>query len=65
MLSWNNENCKQVIKEMSGVSEEHQKLIINLHNELRRNVANGLETRGSNGPQPPAANMMRLVRSAS
>ena len=31
------------------------------HNELRSKVANGLETRGNDGTQPKASNMMELV----
>ena len=31
------------------------------HNDLRSKVANGLETRGNDGPQPKASNMMELV----
>ena len=31
------------------------------HNEQRSKVANGLETRGNDGPQPKASNMMELA----
>ena len=34
---------------------------MNKHNELRSKVANGLETRGNDGTQPKASNMMELV----
>ena len=37
-------------------------VILQVHNSLRRKVANGLETRGNPGPQPAAANMRELVR---
>ena len=37
------------------------KLIVNKHNELRRNVAKGLEGRGVGGGQPKAADMFELV----
>ena len=32
-----------------------------MHNKLRSKVANGLEKRGSNGPQPSASDMLELV----
>ena len=31
------------------------------HNELRRKVAKGQETQGSNGAQPAASNMKEMV----
>ena len=34
---------------------------MDLHNQKRMKIANGLEKRGDPGPQPPAANMMELV----
>ncbi len=37
-------------------------LIVNIHNNLRRKVAKGLELRGGPGPQPAAANMREMVR---
>jgi hypothetical protein len=36
--------------------------ILSVHNDYRRKVAQGLETQGSPGPQPPASNMRELVR---
>lgn len=39
------------------LSDDDIKVIVNKHNELRRQVAKGLETRGVNGPQPKAADM--------
>jgi hypothetical protein len=39
--------------------------ILDLHNNIRRRVAKGLETRGNPGPQPPAANMRKLVSEIS
>lgn len=42
------------------VTETDKKDIVNLHNELRRRLAKGLEQRGSPGPQPSAANMREL-----
>ena len=37
------------------------KVVVDKHNELRRKVAKGLETRGVNGAQPKAADMYELV----
>ena len=34
---------------------------MDLHNQKRMHIANGLEERGDPGPQPSAANMMELV----
>ena len=31
------------------------------HNDLRSKVANGRETRGNDGPQPKASNMIELI----
>jgi len=42
------------------VTAADKKLIVDLHNQMRRRVAKGLEWRGSPGPQPPAANMRQL-----
>ena len=39
--------------------------ILDAHNDLRRRVAKGLETRGKPGPQPPATNMRKLVSEIS
>ena len=45
------------------ISQAEQKVIVDKHNALRRQVAKGLETRGANGsgPQPIAADMYELV----
>jgi len=43
------------------MTEEDRALIEKLHNDLRRKVAKGLETRGKPGPQPIAKNMARIV----
>ena len=43
----------------------YQQQIVDLHNELRRRVAKGLEKRGNPGPQPPAANMREFVSKSS
>ena len=45
-----------------NVTAADKNLILQVHNSLRQKVANGLETRGKPGPQPPAANMRELVR---
>ena len=44
-----------------GVNATIQQQIVDLHNELRRRVAKGQEARGNPGPQPPAANMRKIV----
>ena len=46
----------------AGVSNEDKELIVRLHNELRCQVAKGLELRGAPGPQPGATNMREMVR---
>jgi len=45
-----------------GLSDDEKVRVVRKHNELRRKVASGQETRGLNGPQPPAAFMPDLVR---
>ena len=52
-------NCRQLL--CSGLDYSYEQQIVDLHNELRRRVAKGLETRGNPGPQPPAANMQNFV----
>lgn len=44
-----------------GIASADKTIIVNKHNEFRRRVAKGLETRGNPGPQPPASNM-RLMK---
>lgn len=44
-----------------GVNATYQQQIVNLHNDLRRRVAQGSETLGAPGPQPPAANMQEFT----
>ncbi len=46
----------------SNVTSEEQAAIVKIHNELRSRVAQGLETAGKPGPQPPALLMNELVR---
>ncbi len=43
------------------MSTADQQEIVNKHNSLRRQVAKGLETQGSPGPQPSASNMREMV----
>ena len=43
------------------MTNEDRITIVNTQNELRSKVARGLETRGKDGPQPKAANMLALV----
>lgn len=45
----------------STISAEDKIQIVNLHNDLRRRIALGNETRGLTGPQPKASNMRQLV----
>jgi hypothetical protein len=46
----------------SGVNSDADKqAIIDAHNTVRRKVAKGKESRGNPGPQPPAANMRKMV----
>jgi hypothetical protein len=53
-------NCGRPI--YSGViSGAEKQTIVDAHNNLRRQVALGWETRGRSGGQPPAANMKKLV----
>ncbi|CAB4068076.1 CRISP [Lepeophtheirus salmonis] len=55
-----NSKCGNVIsREVMSQAERNE--IVNLHNQARSKVALGKETRGRNGPQPPAANMFELV----
>jgi hypothetical protein len=57
-------NCGQPI--FSGVTSDADKnTIVDAHNNLRRTVAQGKESRGNPGPQPPAANMRKLVSSTA
>ena len=44
-----------------GISQSDIKEILQVHNQWRAKVANGLVTRGIPGPQPPAADMEQMV----
>ncbi|KAL7299644.1 hypothetical protein TKK_0007406 [Trichogramma kaykai] len=50
--------CGKVIA--ASLSNKEKRAIVDLHNELRKNVARGLESRGEPGPQPAATNMKLL-----
>lgn len=54
------DSCGKVL--VRGLDEDEKELVTRLHNERRAFVANGLEKRGDPGPQPPAANMMEMVK---
>lgn len=43
-----------------GITDADREAIMDMHNKLRNRVAEGKETRGPIGPQPPAANMRML-----
>jgi hypothetical protein len=46
----------------SGVTSAADKqAVVDAHNKLRRKVAKGQESRGNPGPQPSAANMLKIV----
>ena len=44
------------------MTDEQKQSIVDKHNELRRKVAKGQETQGSNGAQPAASNMKEMVK---
>jgi len=53
-------NCAKPMS--SGVtSVEDKQAVVDAHNDLRRQVAQGDEERGNPGPQPSAANMREIV----
>ena len=43
-----------------GLSAADQQAILDKHNDLRRKIANGQESRGNPGPQPAASNMRQM-----
>lgn len=45
----------------TNITAAEKTLIVDLHNQLRRQVAKGLERRGAPGPQPTAADMREMV----
>ena len=54
--------CALADKDIATINATEQAIIIDAHNNYRRYVAKGLETRGNPGPQPGASNMRELVR---
>ncbi|EFX86985.1 hypothetical protein DAPPUDRAFT_312470 [Daphnia pulex] len=52
--------CKPAYPTKSTVTDADIVTILKLHNDYRRKVAQGLETQGNPGPQPPASNMREL-----
>nr|CAD7438614.1 unnamed protein product [Timema bartmani] len=52
------ERCGKFIKR--GLDQSEKKSIVHIHNMLRNKVAMGEEKRGRPGPQPSAANMMKM-----
>jgi hypothetical protein len=49
----------------TGVTSDADKqAILDAHNNLRRKIAKGQETRGNPGSQPTAANMKKIVSSS-
>lgn len=44
-----------------GVSEADKNQIVETHNWYRRIIAGGHESKGINGPQPKAANLMKFT----
>nr|CAD7425472.1 unnamed protein product [Timema monikensis] len=52
------ERCGKLIKQ--GLDQSEKNSIVDTHNMLRNKVALGEEKKGRPGPQPPAANMMKL-----
>ncbi|PNF13824.1 hypothetical protein B7P43_G12435, partial [Cryptotermes secundus] len=42
-------------------TDADKQTIVDAHNNLRRKLAKGQETRGNPGPQPPAANMKKMT----
>ena len=54
-------NARCGLVTIQGLKADEKMLAMDLHNQLRAKLARGEETRGSPGPQPPAANMMEMV----
>ncbi|XP_032782776.2 venom allergen 5.01 [Daphnia magna] len=55
------EACQPPYPTVSSVSTDEITIILKAHNDYRRQVAQGLETRGNPGPQPSASNMRQLI----
>ena len=43
------------------VSQAIKDVIVAKHNEFRARIANGKETEGADGPEPPASDMLALT----
>ena len=54
-----------MVAEEFKITDQDKVTIVNQHNDFRRNLAKGLENRGSPGPQPSVTNMRELVGYAS
>ncbi|XP_046458402.1 venom allergen 3 homolog [Daphnia pulex] len=52
--------CQPSYPDKSIVTDADIATILGAHNDYRRKVAQGLETQGSPGPQPPASNMRQM-----
>ena len=50
-----------VFRHRGVTSDSDKQAVVYIHNQLRSKVALGKETAGRPGPQPPAANMKKLV----
>ena len=57
----NTAQCGSQICSLGITTAEDKKVLVDTHNDLRRKVAKGEETRGHPGPQPGASNMNQLV----
>ncbi|XP_057380131.1 mucin-2-like [Daphnia carinata] len=53
--------CQPAYPTASSVNVNEITTILQVHNDYRRKVAQGLETRGNPGPQPSASNMRQLI----
>ncbi|XP_059351637.1 uncharacterized protein LOC132087747 [Daphnia carinata] len=53
--------CQPAYPTASSINADEIKIILQAHNEYRRRVAQGLETRGNPGPQLSASNMRQLI----
>jgi len=51
-------DCNAMTRELTAADKQ---AIVDKHNELRRTVAKGEETRGKPGPQPAASDMLMMV----
>ncbi|XP_046458718.1 venom allergen 5-like [Daphnia pulex] len=54
------EACQPAYPDQTIVADADIAAILKVHNDYRRKIAQGLETQGNPGPQPPASNMREL-----